>query len=322
MIEKLKSILVEIQKERSLELSKITSSWMRTEELNRQKSLLALELPFSTNHKDIMLARAAAYAEKDQKRKKKRSKTAYQIITEWKNSGSSEEVYARGIFCDRLQQAHVLSYHRDLGHSTEPIIVQELVKSISIDPMIDCINRLGLSDTQKDIYLNYAEDLLSFINRELLVLPPMIFKKKQPLSLVDAEKLFEYLECRALKSSTIRAYADLLLCRALLYTPLPAKKLFALSSPLKNSTGWIVRSGAVPFGVPASFVALWKGFLLEDRLLPTAFDEDHLSKKIRRLGKHAGLPTVLNPSILRLSIEPILNSLGIDSSTESFLPPR
>lgn len=47
-----------------------------------------------------------------------------------------------------------------------------------------------------------------------------------------------------------------------------------------------------------------------------------LSKKIRRLGEYAKIAAVINPSVLKLSLEHVLNTLHIDSLLRLYLPPR
>ena len=324
MIGRLKSALIKIRENREKELLLVAPTWIGEEERRKQRSLLILEPPFSIKKQDITLARATIRKDKEEKSKMKKSKTIYQIISAWKKSGGPDEVIARGSFCDLLQRCHVLSYHRDLGYKTEPIRIDELVDSKShlLPTMIQCIDQSQLENSKKTTYLGYAQHLCNFIEKDMHISPPITFKKKEHLSISDSEKLFDYLESRALRSTTVRAYSDLLLCRALFYAPLPAKKLFVLSAPTRKPKGWFVKVNKALFRVPTSLTTLWKAFSLEDRLLPENFDEDYLSQKLRRLGKYADLSTTLNPSILRRSLESVMNELGIDPFVAEQTPPR
>lgn len=312
MIHKLKSTLEKIRQAREQELLKNTPSYMDEESRRKQSALLIAESPFSVNHLKTMNARALAYQEQKERGRKKRKKTAYTMVQNWIRSGKPEEIETRQVFCDLLQSHHVLSYHRDLGYRAETIKADELHELVPLENMNRCIELYCLAHSSQQTYFAYAESLEAFINKDLHVLPPVI--RKPPLSLDDVAKFFSYLEERALKSTTIRAYTDVLLCRTMFYSPLPAKKLFALGPPQKGSHGWYLGSNTTSFPVPVSFVQLWKALSLDNKLLPRRFHEDTLSKKITRLGKYANLSTNLNPSILRRSLKGIFNeSFIIDS---------
>jgi hypothetical protein len=153
-------------------------------------------------------------------------------------------------------------------------------------------------------------------------MPHTLFGRRGRLSLRDSAKLFEFLETRALKSTTVDKYHDVLLCRALFYAPLPEKKFFVLGPPDEQS--FCLRSDADVFWVPPSFIRLWKGFALSDRLLSRTFDDRGLQKKIQRLGQYAGLSIQsLSPSILRISAKTAYATyLLADDRTKSQLPKR
>ena len=322
MIEKLRSTLEKIRQAREEELHKNAPHFLGEEEYRRQHALLTLELPFSTHIKDTMEVSGEIIRERIEKCQGKRQQSAYKTIQKWIKSGKPEEIEIRKSFCTFLKNCHVLSYHHDLGNKAEVINTEELSKIMPVENMRQCIDLYPPDPNLQQVYLDYTENLSSFINKGLYLSFPI--PKKKPLSLTDAEKLFEYLECRALKSTTVRTFTDILLCRALFYAPLPAKKLFALGPPEKKAKRWYVYSDTASFQVPNSFVLLWKEMSLGKQLLPREFDEDQLSKKISRLGKYAGLSTALNPSILRLSLEATLSELGpaIDDVIMQNLPPR
>lgn len=320
MIDKLKSTLEKIREARAQELQKGICSYVNEEVCQQKRAELVLELPFSTDQQHILEARSKEYQALNRISLKKRKQTAYKIIQQWIHSGLPEEIKTRNSFCSFLQYYHVLSYHRDLGYKAEVIKSEELSKLLSLENMQHCINAYPPDDNLKHKYLNYAENLIAFINQDLYVQAPI--PKKQPLSLIEAGKFFEYLEERALKSTTIRAYTDIILCRTLLYASLPAKKIFELGPPKSKTSRWCLQSDDITFPVPRSFVALWRALSFKDRLLPKACNEDQLSKKISRLGKYAGLQTALNPSILRNSLPSLQSALGLEGPTTKTLPPR
>lgn len=320
MMEKLKSTLEKIREAREQGLQKSICSYMDEEECQQKRAELVLELPFSTDQRHILEERSKEYKALNKVSLKKRKQTAYKIIQQWIHSGLPEELETRSSFCSFLQHYHILSYHRDLGYKAEVIKSEELSKFVSLENIQHCINAYPPEENLKQKYLNYAENLFVFINQGLYAHVPI--PKKQPLSLIEAGKFFEYLEERALKSTTIRAYTDIILCRTLLYASLPAKKMFELGPPKSKTSRWWLQSDDTLFQVPRSFVTLWKALSLKDRLLPKAFNEDQLSKKINRLGKYAGLQTALNPSTLRNSLPALQSAMGLENPITRQLPLR
>ncbi len=112
----------------------------------------------------------------------------------------------------------------------------------------------------------------------------------------------DFLEQTALKSTSPRPYLALLICRALMYAPLPAKKLFSLGCP--NEQQLILESEGKKFHVTDQFIKFWKCFN-EPHLFPTSLrnckdPEKYLNIVIKRLSKRAKLPICLTPTMLRL----------------------
>ncbi len=201
------------------------------------------------------------------------------------------------------------------------LLAEDLPHILTLEAMEKIINEEDLDPATKKIYLSHARNLRLFIKKAYPNSPVMKGRRGR-LSLSDAAKLFEFLETRALKSTTIRAYHDILLCRALFYAPLPEKKFFNLGPPDEEFS--CLRSGNAVFCVPGSFLKLWKKFSHTDCLLGRMFDDRQLHKKIQRLGKYAELKIEsLTPSILRSSTKAIyFTDLLLSDDVIALLPKR
>ena len=324
MLYHLKETLLKIRKNRE---QAIIQAKAKAEKLPDPKkiriepiSLIPLDLPFKTDPISIFEARGAAYKIKDARRNEKLGKTIYQVIQEWQSTGSQDNQEKKIFLCTLLKESKSLAYHHDHGDHTSPILVSEFSDQFSQNIMQNCIDNSKLDEANKKKLSYFLENLFNYVKKDLLV-TPVLLKRNKSLSLPDAVKFFEYLECRALKSTTVRAYADILLCRTLFFIPLPAKKLFSLNPPDEKTLS--INTISESLRVPESFVELWKCFEIKDRLLPRVLDEKQLHKKIARLGEYAELSIPLNPSILRSAMEDICqNELHIDPIVMKLLPSR
>jgi hypothetical protein len=112
----------------------------------------------------------------------------------------------------------------------------------------------------------------------------------------------DFLEQIALKSTSSRPFLAVLICRALIYAPLPAQKLFSLGAP--DEEYFTLACEGEKFHVTGEFIKFWKCFN-EPYLFPSSLrnckdPEKRLNTTIKRLSKRAGLPICLTPTMLRL----------------------
>jgi len=143
--------------------------------------------------------------------------------------------------------------------------------------------------------------------------------RRSRLSVEGVAALFEYLEARALKTRTIRAFQDIILLRALFYAAGARKDFFDLCMPNDQS---MIGLNKDFYPVPQSFVALCQYLPSSGRLFERRFDDRQLNKKLRRLGEYAGLNEIVTPSIFRLFAQSVWASLLIDGRTKGNLPRR
>ena len=283
------------------------------DELIQRKMLLTLELPYKTDLLSVLETLGSIYKEKSEKRSRKLEKSADSILKEWCNEDKNKITFlnvlrARGTFhydCDTPSE--------NLGN----IFCYEQMQNYLV-----CLSP-KISDDTIRTYLSHAKNLSSFLNKDLH-LSHNLFLQKESISLLEASRFFETLETRALKSSTIRAFEDLLLCRALTYIPVTGQQLFSLGIPDKDNL--TIGCGTQMFNVPRTFIELCDCFSLSDRLLPKQLkgkEEKFLHQKIQRLGEYATLSVKLTPSILRKAFGPICcKALQINSQALQLLPRR
>ncbi len=315
MINQLRDCLKEIREER-LKILESVPSWKGEAERNKIRDILILELPHSINEKNKVFARSSLYMQHAAKREEKLKKTPQEVVMQWQKLEAGAEESQRAAFCDFLRQCGLKYYYYQNG---EPIAytIEEFSKAFPLEEMIHCIEKASLSNEFKRHYKSFAESLYSYICEDLFF-SPLIRKRYPSVTRSEMVQFFDYLEKRALKSSTIRAFEDLLLCRVIQYTPLPTKKLFSLGAP----KGQIYEFENNSFWVPLSFVKL-HGLVSEtERLISRPFSENQLSKKIKRLGKYAGISAKFNFSVLRNSIGSIQEELGIDPELSKLLSRR
>jgi hypothetical protein len=258
---------------------------------------------------------------------KKTDRSAYALLQTWVNSAGAATARARRtlyyLLVSTLLQSYCLTSFtiKTQIPSLETIRAEDLPYILTIEAMESVINALDVEPETKRVYLSHASNLRDFLLQASPITQGCSGRKAR-LSLTDIEKLFEFLETRALKSSTIRAYHDVLLCRALFYAPLPEKEFFDLGAPEESSS--CLRSGDATFFVPSSFLKLWKAFSFPSQLLHRKFDERQLHKKIKRFGEYAGLEfESLTPSILRLSAKSAyLIYLSLSDHVVAYLPKK
>src|ERR1700733_5057730 len=317
MIEKLKSILLEIRQQRENELKKYEKYCSGNQELyQKRKAILALELPFKTDTASVLNARASAYQARENirndllrieskqveviaeeqvsvheqrklkltdkkclviKQKKSTSKNAYAFINEWICSANSESVrQVRRVIAMILQKwitnfyAPHSTYNNILTSSPSTLSAEDLPHILTKRAMETVIKDLDVSASTKEVYLSHIGNLRDFIMRAYPISPSLLGRRSL-LSLDDAANLFEFLETRALKSTTSDKYHDILLCRALFYAPLMEKDFFNMGPPDEGAS--CLRSGDIAFNVPGSFTKLWKGFCCPKSLFIRTFDD-------------------------------------------------
>lgn len=321
MLETLKIILSRIRKER---IEKLNSFPVReVVALLERKAILSLELPFETTPENILEARAIVYKQKEQKHRRKyqrkfevdkrKEKLAEEVIEEWIESESSNYQQAKSNFILFLKDRQLLRYYYFDG---KPLFAQDLHRDLPLALMLNAIEQSSFAASTQEKFRSLAHSLYTYLVKDLDTSSNTFAEKPLP-SLYEVEKFFEYLETRALKSTTIRAYKDVFLARALFYVPLPAKKLFFLDPP--DAVGKSLHYQERQFPIPASFIELWKGFAC-DKLFSQELNERLLHQKIRRLGEYAGLSIILTPSSLRKCMESICKvALNIDSETYKHL---
>jgi hypothetical protein len=315
MIDQLKRCLKEIRGERIKVLESVPE-WKGIEERNKMRDILILELPHSIDDINKVFSRSSLYLQHAVKREEKLKQSPQELILKWKKQGNNAEEAARVAFCDFLQQSGVQYYHYHEG-TPQAYTIEEFSKLFPLAEVISCIERSSLNKEFKKKYILFAEDLFNYINKDMFF-SPLIRKRYSGVSRSSLAQFFEYLEQRALKSSTIRAFEDLLLCRVIEYTPLPTKKLFSLGAP----RGQIYEFEGHSFYVPTSFMKLHGLISASERLISRPFSENQLSKKIKRLGKYAGMSEKFNFSVLRNSIGSIQEELGIDPELSRLLSRR
>jgi hypothetical protein len=348
MLEKLKSVLLEIRKSREDDLCRYKLlCGDDPERVEKRKSILTLELPYQTDTASMLHARSIAYQEKDGARnallgmssaiwyltaegdqalkpEKVPSKNAIKLINEWINSVGVGAARRRRTVWNKLKESDQIQCFfaspSNPDGKLENVPAGELPHILSRRRVEQIIDHLDVDDSAKTIYRSHANSLLEFLSTALPV-TEVLAGHRSRLSANDAAKLFDFLETRALKGTTIRAYQDILLVRAMFYAPVTEKELFDLGLP--NEQSRTLQSGDAYYRIPCSFISLRKALPQSDRLLGRQFDPRQLHKKIRRLGDYAGLGMSLTPSMLRRFAKSTLFAvLEIDGRTASSLPLR
>jgi hypothetical protein len=315
MIDRLKECLKEIREER-VKILESFPSWKGEGERNKMRDILILELPHTMNDLNRVFARASLYNQHQAKREEKLKQLPQEVVAQWQKQGTEAERGQKAIFCDFLHQWGVGYYHCNDG-TPKAYTVEEFTKRFPLEGALARIEIEGLSDEFKNCFKSLAEDLYNYINKDLYF-SPLIRKRYPTVSCSALVQFFEYLENRALESSTPRAFEDLLLCRVIQYTPLPTKKLFSIGAP----KGQIYEFEGNTFMVPLSYIKLHGLVSESEMLISKAFSENQLSKKIKRLGKYAGISEEFNFSVLRNSIGSIQEELGIDPELSRVLARR
>lgn len=322
MISDLKAILTEIRKERSEELLRYVSHCGDKTRCENRKAILLLELPYKTDSLDLLHARASASRDEDDIKIRKKNDSGLTLLDNfferWICSGDSDDVKnERQTFYNLIRKIITGIQKRNPRWLT----LDTVHCVLTYEAMAEVINQLDIDPSSKEIYLSHARSLDEYM-RKTYPISCVLFGRRSHLTLSDISKLFEYLEARALKSSTPQKYEDLLLCRALFYAPLPTKDFFNLE--LLEEHPPTLKSKDAIFPIPQTFLKLWKGFGNSDRLFSQVHDDRGLNKKIKRLGKYAELSIPsLTPSILRESGRgAYYNHLSLDEKELTFLPKR
>lgn len=158
----------------------------------------------------------------------------------------------------------------------------------------------------KDTYLSYVSQLECKLDYFLLGMEKLLwrpFHRDHPQFTGEVlTRFLDFLEKTALKSTSKRPYLALLICRALIYAPLPAQKLFSLRAPDEKQC--TLECEGEKFHVTGQFIEFWKCFN-ESQLFPSSLrnckdPEKRLNTIIKRLSKRAELPICLTPTMLRL----------------------
>lgn len=168
------------------------------------------------------------------------------------------------------------------------------------------IKTMNISANSKNTYFGYLERLECMLENFLLGMEKILWAPlcidHPSLTIQTIGSFLDFLEQAALKSASIRPYKALLLCRALIYAPLPAQKLFALTAPNEQNSS--LECEGREFPVTRTFIKLWKCFN-EKHLFPNSLrtyrdPEQYLNLTIKRLSRRAKLPICLTPTMLRL----------------------
>lgn len=352
MISNLRNVLTEIRKAREAELEKYRIFCGDNKFLFEvRRSILLLELPYKTDTVSILYARAKAYESLEeerenlirkssgitvsegleevqndmgegchrvkreiQKKVNKSSTNAHSFILQWIKS-DEKKVHSRRVLYSLLK--------RGIIQFTQPssVSAEDIPHILTMKAMTQVIENQDMDDSSKEVYLSHAKSLRKYVCK-VLPISPVLIGRRAVLSLDDAAKLFEYLETRALRSSTSQKYHDLLLCRALFYAPLPTREFFNLRDP--ESTQLDLKSNGEAFHVPNTFIQLKQALDYAGPLFLQIFDDRGFHKKINRLGQYAGLAIEsLTPSIMRQSAKAAYTHyLSIDENVMRFLPRR
>lgn len=166
--------------------------------------------------------------------------------------------------------------------------------------MFDCyIRNLNIAETSKNSYYSCLNGIDKYIESFLGELW-RFFEPGFLDSLKDLADFLEWLEKRALRSTTVRKYNDLLICRALIHAPIPVSQFIALPAPDAHQE---IQSNSRSFQVPGTFMKFWKAFGEKNYLLPASVRawknvEKRLDTLTSRRGKKAGLSDRLAPGVL------------------------
>lgn len=177
------------------------------------------------------------------------------------------------------------------------------------------ISSLKIPESSKNTYLGYISKIEEMMTNYLAGVEKLLWvpylentacaktpKNRFNLKHREIAKFLEFVEQKALNSTSIRPYKALLLCRSLICAPLPAKKLFSLAAPNEQNSS--LECEGQEFPVTATFIKLWKCFdekyLFPNSLRTYRNPEQYLNLTIKRLSKRAKLPICLTPTMLRL----------------------
>lgn len=161
-------------------------------------------------------------------------------------------------------------------------------------------------EKSRKTYLSYVSQLECKLDYFVLGMEKLLwapFHRDYPQFTGDVlTRFLDFLEQTALKSTSSRPFLAVLICRALIYAPLPAQKLFSLGAP--DEERFSLECEGEKFHVTGEFIKFWKCFnepyLFHSSLRNCKDPEKRLNTTIKRLSKRAGLPICLTPTMLRL----------------------
>lgn len=325
MLDHLKRTLREIREERIEELAsykKIIQDFPDSERrYEKRRAILVLELPFKTDAASLNSAKVGLFGSRRNQRNQKVAKPIKTIFIEWLRSGAEHTQMLRQSFLDKLESEGFFTFFYETADGKKPMPIEDFPNRSPMETMLDFVGRMNVSKSTKATYSSYVKSFYEFVVSDLHPSSGEFSQFGESLSLFEAEKLFEYLEKRALRSSTTRVFLDILICRSLFYLRLSAKELFSLPNP--NADTRTVHLDGQDWVIPSSFIRLWQHFSLAEYLFPKALNERTLYQKIHRLGGYAKVSTVLTPTILKSSLRAICQQdLRIGPKAISMLPRR
>lgn len=220
-----------------------------------------------------------------------------EFLKAWCRDTDNEQTFSsRQSFCALLKRGKLWS-----SKENNNPVMSVLQKIFTDEKMYSWLTSLEVPMNTRTTYESYVISFAKFCTNNFLsamsFFPyycPKIFPQ-------EAAQFLWYLEEIALKSTTLKRYADLLLARTIIYTGLPVKALLSLKKP--NINELFLRSESVQYPVTRSFIELWECFSLEEFLFPPQLrnlsnPEQALNIKFKRLGIRTSMTFRLTPTVL------------------------
>lgn len=316
MIENLRRTLQETIEERTTRINRLKAVFQHVED--------RLERPFEGKNttRTLEIFKDTLILDIQAKSKLHSIKTFRDVLEYWvKSSNSEKKKRDKRSFIELLKKNRIFTEN----HLNQPLEIVTLSNEKEVSEITNIlyiftlrayreIPTLEIPESSKNTYLGYISkieemitDYFSEIGKVLWVPylenTPCAETPKNCFNLQRREiaKFLEFLEQKALNSKSIRPYLALLVCRALIYAPLPAQKLLSLEAPNEQNSS--LELEGQQFHVTDQFIALWK-YLNESYLFPSSLrdckdPEKRLNTMIKRLGKRANLSISLTPKMLR-----------------------
>lgn len=196
-------------------------------------------------------------------------------------------------------------------------VIQALSRAFKNGQVLNWINSMDAATKSKDTYESYLVGFIKFVADGFLSAQAFFPYYCPTIFPHEAAQFLYYLEQFALKSTTLKTYANILLARSLIYVSLPIKKLLSLKAP--DNIEMRLHCDESFFPVTKSFIELWQCFPKSEYLFPSYFHNlpnpnQALNTKIERLGGRTGLYLKMTPTILQ-------NVLKDLHATAKFVPP-